>query len=287
MRFAKFSYAMLIFLLSFSFCTKGETTLDVMNREVAYLNYNKSAKVAEQIRKKSKVGSEDWLKSTLALAVSLHQRQPDVKAEKIRAAKLYQEIIDNSNGKPIKAKAMLLLARFASERDYLNDKSDNEKARELYSRIIKEFPESKLADAAALFKAQLDIYSTNKTEILKGIDFTLSWLKKRPTNVFASLQNHLIAGAYYRDLNDPVKSIEYNLKVEKLGLPPLTQMDYFYWNVANMAEISGMTNVAVKYYKKVITDVVSSGFAYESQIRLKELGIEPPELIDPFAESVK
>ena len=287
MRFAKTSYALLIFLFSFSFCTKGKTELDVMDREVAYLNYNKSAKLAEQVRSKSKVGSDEWLKSTLALAVSLHQRQPDVKSEKIRAAKLYQEIIDNSSGKPIKAKAMLLFARYASERDYLNDVPDNKKARGLYDRIIKEFPESKLADAAALFKAQLDIYSTNKTEILKGINFTLDWIKKRPTNVFASLQYQLIAGAYYRDLNDPVKSIEYNLKAEKLGLPPLTQMDYFYWNVANMAEKVGMTNTAVKYYKKVITDVVSSGFGYESQIRLKELGIEPPELIDPFAESVK
>ena len=48
-------------------------------------------------------------------------------------------------------------------------------------------------------------------------------------------------------------------------------MDYFYWNLANIAETGGQTNVAVKYYKKVITDVVGSGFAFESQIRLKEL----------------
>jgi len=286
-RSVDFFYALLIFLVTLPSYAKNETKLDVMNHEVAYLNYNKSAKLAEQIRLKSKVGSEEWLRSTLALAISLHQRQPDVKSEKIRAAKLYQEVIDNSNGKPIKAKAMFFLARFASERDYLNDKPDNAKSREFYSRIIKEFPESKLSDASALFKAQLDIYSTNKPEILKGINFTFAWLKKRPTNVFASLQYQLIANAYYRNLNDTVKSIEYNLKAEKLGLPPLTQMDYFYWNIANMAEMAGMTNVAVKYYKKVITDVVSSGFGYESQIRLKELGVNPPELVDPFAESVE
>ena len=273
--------------ISFPSNAENKSALDVLNREIAYLNYNKSAKLAEQVRSKSKVGSDEWLKSTLALAISLHQCQPDVKSEKNRAAKIYQEIIDNSNGKPIQAKAMLLLARFASERDYMNDKPDNAKARELYSRIIKEFPDSKLADAAALFKAQLDIYSTNKAEILKGIDFTLDWIKKRPTNLFTSLQYQLIARAYYRDLNDPLKSIEYDLEAEKIGLPPLTQLDYFYWNVANMAEISGQTNIAVKYYKKVITDVVSSGFAYESQIRLKELGITPPELVDPFAEAVE
>ena len=273
--------------ISFSSLAKTENPLDVVNKEVAYLNYNKSAKLAEQVRSKSEVGSDEWLKSTLALAISLHQCQPDVKSEKKRAAKLYQEIIDNSKNKPIQAKAMLLLARFASERDYLHDKSDKAKSRELYGRIIKEWPGSKLSDAAALFKAQLNIYSTNKAEILEGINFTLDWIKKRPTNLFASLQYQLIARAYYRDLNDPLKSVEYDLEAEKIGLPPLTQMDYFYWNVANVAEIGGQTNIAVKYYKKVITDVVSSGFAYESQIRLKELGITPPELVDPFAEAVK
>ncbi|MCK5852958.1 tetratricopeptide repeat protein [bacterium] len=287
MRFKNLFFALLMLFISFPSNAENKSALDVLNREIAYLNYNKSAKLAEQVRSKSKVGSDEWLKSTLALAISLHQCQPDVKSEKNRAAKIYQEIIDNSNGKPIQAKAMLLLARFASERDYMNDKPDNAKARELYSRIIKEFPDSKLADAAALFKAQLDIYSTNKAEILKGIDFTLDWIKKRPTNLFTSLQYQLIARAYYRDLNDPLKSIEYDLEAEKIGLPPLTQLDYFYWNVANMAEISGQTNIAVKYYKKVITDVVSSGFAYESQIRLKELGITPPELVDPFAEAVE
>ena len=287
MRFINLFFALLMLFISFSSFAKTETPLDVVNKEVAYLNYNKSAKLAEQVRLKSEVGSDEWLKSTLALAISLHQCQPDVKSEKIRAAKLYQEIIDNSKNKPIQAKAMLLLARFASERDYLHDKSDKAKARELYGRIIKEWPGSKLSDAAALFKAQLDIYSTNKAEILKGINFTLNWIKKRPTNLFASLQYQLIARAYYRDLNDPLKSVEYDLEAEKIGLPPLTQMDYFYWNVANVAEIGGQTNIAVKYYKKVITDVVSSGFAYESQIRLKELGITPPELVDPFAEAVK
>ena len=140
---------------------------------------------------------------------------------------------------------------------------------------------------AALFLAQLDIHSTNKQQVVKGIDFTLDWLKKRPTNIFASLQCQLIAGTYYNDLDNPGKAVGYNLKAEKLGLPPLTQMDHFYWKVANLAELAGMTNVAVKYYKKTITDVVSSGFAYESQIRLKELGVKPPELKDPFADSVK
>ena len=287
MRFIYLFFSLLILFISSSSYAENQTALDVMNREVAYLNYNKSAKIADQVRSKSKVGSDEWLKSTLALAISLHQCQPDVKSEKKRAAKLYQEIIDNSKNKPIQAKAMLLLARFASERDYLHDKSDKAKSRELYGRIIKEWPGSKLSDAAALFKAQLDIYSTNKAEILEGINFTLDWIKKRPTNLFASLQYQLIARAYYRDLNDPLKSVEYDLEAEKIGLPPLTQMDYFYWNVANVAEIGGQTNIAVKYYKKVITDVVSSGFAYESQIRLKELGITPPELVDPFAEAVE
>ncbi len=270
-------------------CSYGysETSLNSMRTELSYLNYNKSSKLAKQVRKISEKYSDEWMEATLALAISLHQNQPDVKSEKIRAAKLYQELIDAPNRNPIQAKAMLLLGRFESERDYLNDKPDNAKSRALYEKIIKEWPNTKLADSAALFKAQLDIYSTNKTEILKGINFTLDWIKNRPDNPFASLQYQLIATAYFRDLNDPLKSIDYNLKAEEIGLPPLTQMDYFYWNLANIAETGGQTNVAVKYYKKVITDVVGSGFAFESQMRLEELGVKPPKLEDPFAEAVE
>jgi len=265
----------------------SETLLDSTRTELSYLNYNKSSKLAKQVRKISKKYSDEWMESTLALAISLHQNQPDTKSEKIRAAKLYQELIDAPTRNPIQAKAMLLLGRFESERDYLNDKPDYTKSRALYAKIIKEWPNTKLADSAALFKAQLDIYSTNKNEILKGIDFTLDWIKTRPNNPFASLQYQLIATAYFRDLNDPLKSIDYFLKAEEIGLPPLTQMDYFYWNLANISEIGGQTNIAVKYYKKVITDVVGSGFAFESQIRLKEMGINPPILDDPFAEAVE
>ena len=275
-----------VFIFSSSYAN-SETLLDSTRTELSYLNYNKSSKLATQVRKISEKYSDEWMESTLALAISLHQNQPDVKSEKIRAAKLYQELIDAPKRNPIQAKAMLLLGRFESERDYLNDKPDYAKSRTLYEKIIKEWPDSKLADSAALFKAQLDIYSTNKNEILKGINFTLDWIKKRPDNPFASLQYQLIATSYFRDLNDPLKSIDYFLKAEKTGLPPLTQIDYFYWNIANIAERGGQTNVAVKYYKKVITDVVGSVFAFESQIRLKEMGIEPPVLEDPFAEAVE
>ncbi len=285
----KKSYVKIYCVALLFFCSGlfSETLLDSTRKEIGYLNYKKAAELAAQARKKAKPGSDEWLEATLALAVSLHQNQPDIKSEKHRAEKLYNELIEASAGKPIRAKAMLLLARMASERDYLNDKPDYSKSRELYEKIIKEFSSSKLADAAALFKAQLDIYSTNKNEILKGINFTLDWLKKRPDNLFASLQHQLIASAYFRDLNNPKKSVEYSLKAEKIGLPPLTQMDYFYWNLANVAQMGGQTNIAVKYYKKVISDVVSSGFAFESQIRLKELGVKPPELVDPFAEAAK
>jgi len=258
-----------------------------MNGELDFLNYSASAKLAEKIRKKTKVGSDKWLKSTFALALSLHQRQPDVKSEKLRAEKLYNELIKNSEGKIIQAKAMILLARMASERDYLNDKSDNSKAKRLYSEVIKKFPNTQVSDMAALFKAHLYVFSTNKEEIIEGINFTKEWLKKRPTNVFASLQYSLISDRYYRYFNDPKRAVEYSLEAERAGLPPLIQLDHFYWNVANKAELAGMTNLAVKYYKKVITDVVSSGFAYESQMRLRELGVEPPKLIDPFAVQEK
>ena len=219
MKFKILSFLFVFFFFACYCYSKPVVTLSEMNNELDFLNYSKSAAIAKKIRKKAKVGSDEWLQATFALAVSLHQRQPDVKSEKLHAEKLYNEVIKNSAGKKIKAKAMILLARMASERDYLNDKPEKLKSKQLYSEVIKEFPNTKLADMAALFKAQLDIFSTDKEDVAKGISFTLDWLKKRPTNIFASLQYSLLADTYYRRFNDSRKSVEYSLKAEKAGLP--------------------------------------------------------------------
>ncbi len=273
-----------IFYCSFAF---SETSLDLARTEIAYLNYKKAAKLAEKAKKNAKPGSDEWMEATLALAVSLHQNQPDTKSEKDRAGKLYDELIEASAGNPIQAKTMYLRARLADQIDYLKDKPDKAKARELYERIIIEWPSSRLKHAAALHKAQLDIFSNDKNKFQQGMEFMNEWLKKYPTNLFASLQWQLLGTAYHRNLDEPFKAMETYLKAEEVGLPPLTQLDSFYWLVAGLASEGGETNIAVKYYKKIITDIKSSGFAFESQMRLKELGVKPPPLVDPFADAVE
>ncbi len=274
----------------FLFCCSyaySETQLDSVRAEISYLNYKKAAKLAEQIRKKTKPGSDEWIESTFALAVSLHQSQPDIKSEKQRAGKLYDKLIEVSAEKSIQVKAMLLRAKLADQIDYLNDEIDKAKARKLYNRIIKECPESRLKHVAALNKAQLDIFSSDEKDFQRGMKFMKSWLEKYPTNMLASLQWQLLGTAYYRNIDEPLKAMEVYLKAEAVGLPPLTQLDSYYWMVAGLASKGGNTNIAIKYFKKIITDIKSSGFAFESQIRLKELGVDPPELIDPFAKAVE
>jgi hypothetical protein len=62
----------------------------------------------------------------------------------------------------------------------------------------------------------------------------------------------------------------------------MTQLDAFFWQAANLAEQAGDADTAAAYYARIILECARSGYGYESQLRLKALGREPPPLTDPF-----
>ncbi len=60
-------------------------------------------------------------------------------------------------------------------------------------------------------------------------------------------------------------------------------LDAFYWKVANLAAQAGQRELAIEYYRHIISVIQRTRFAYESGLRLRQLGVEPPPLVDPFA----
>jgi len=253
-------------------------------REVGYLNYRGAAPQFEKLREQAEPQSDAWSEATIGLAVCLHHRQPDVKGDKDRAAKLYEEAIDAADGKPVQAQAMLLRARLADQVDYHGDSPDPGKARALYDRILKQWPESPLIHQVALHRAQLAVYSMRRDKVRAGIDEMRSWLERYPNNPLAALQWNLIAMAHSYPLREPAGAVAAYRKAEKSGLPRHVKRDSFYWRLAGLAEQAEDRETAIAYYRRIITEVQRSGFAYESQLRLRELGEEPPPLVNPFAE---
>jgi hypothetical protein len=93
----------------------------------------------------------------------------------------------------------------------------------------------------------------------------------------------LIARANIYPLEAPAEAAAAYIKAEEVGLPPNTKRDAYYWRLANLAQAGGDRETAIRYYRRIIEEVKRTGFAYEAQLRIRELGEEPPELADPFS----
>ncbi len=270
---------------SFFPCAAAESRMAAAWSEVSYLNFRGALRLFRAEQQGSAPGGEAWLESSLGLALCYQHRQPDTRADKEKAAALYDRIIQAAAGNPIQALALLLRARLADQVDYYGDKPDPETARKLYSELLEKWPSSPLVHRAVLYLAQLDIFSMSPAGARRGIQRLRAWLGKHPHNPLAYLQWELIALASMDPLHDPRGAVQAFEHAEAAGLPSFTQWDAFYWRLANLALEAGDKPTAARYFRRIITRVKRSGFAYEAQQRLREMGIEPPPLPDPFAAS--
>jgi len=253
-------------------------------QEIGYNNFRGAAPFFRRLRDAAEPGSDAWIEATMGLALAYQHRQPDTKSDKDRAAALYDELIRATEGNPVQALALLMRARLADQIDYYGDQPDPETARKLYGRIIRQWPQSPYVHRAALYIAQLDVFSMTRDGAEKGVRFMREWLQQHPRNPLAYLQWELIAYASMYPLDRPADAVAAFRKAEEAGLPPFTKWDSFYWRVANLAQKAGDRATAAAYFRRIITDVQRSGFAYEAAERLRELGETPPPLVDPFAE---
>jgi outer membrane protein assembly factor BamD (BamD/ComL family) len=253
-------------------------------REVAFLNYGKAAGLFEKLRNSQAAGSESWRRSSLALAVCLHQKQPDVESDKAKAARLYDELLAGAADADTTPLALLFAARLADKSDFPGDTPDPATAASLYARLMREFPGSAPAHEAAVHLAQQRIFSGDEREARRGIEELQAWAEAHPGNPAEGLQWLEIGGAWRHPFNDPARAVEAFVRAEQAGLPPMTRRDAFFWRVANLAGKSGNTAVSTRYFERIIVEQPRSAYGYLAQRRIAALGGTPPPLEDPFAD---
>ncbi|MFC1498128.1 tol-pal system YbgF family protein [Verrucomicrobiota bacterium] len=247
-----------------------------------FLQYKKAALIFEQEQAKTKKGSEDWINASIGLATSLQYAQPDEKADKDKAVKIFDEIIKLTDKNPKQALALLQRARLADQVDYYKDEPDPETAEKLYLRLLKDWPEHPLTHYAVLYLSHINIFSMKKEEASQGVKRLEGWLEKYPDNPLAATQWALIGFANIKPLDDPAKAVAAFKKAVGIGLPKNIMHDLYYWRITRLANMAGDKESEVEYLKKLITDLRLNDFAYESQLLLKEMGEEVPEIKNPF-----
>ncbi len=262
------------------------SALEKAQREIALQNFKGALPMMEEIRAVAQDGSDDWLAATIGMAVCYHQRQPDTESDKKEAAQLYETVINKTNGKKHKLEplALFMRARLADLIDYHSDTPDPKTAKDCYEKLMEAWPEHELAGYAALFRAVQEVESGDAKRVRAGVDLLKSWLEKHPKNPLAATQWSLIAQAYMLNLDEPANAVSAYRKVLDAGLVDM-RPDKTFWRIAIMAQKAGDKKTAIEFYTRIINEVPRSPFGYESQLRLKDLGVEnPPELQNPFED---
>jgi tetratricopeptide (TPR) repeat protein len=251
-------------------------------QDVAYLDYRRAAPHFEAVRKSAVPGSREWHEATLGFALCLHQRQPDVKSDKEAASELYDALIAATDGNEIQATALLLRGKLAQLIDYYGDEEDFEAAAGFYRRILSDWPDSKCADEAALYLAQCSFFSMDREEAGKAADVLEKWLAAHKASRYASSHWLLLALAHRMPLENQAAAVDASIKAVEAGLPKEIALDEVYWRIATMAKNSGRNEIARDFYARIIVEVQRSRYTYSAWQCIREMGYEPPDLVDPF-----
>jgi len=114
--------------------------------------------------------------------------------------------------------------------------------------------------------------------VQQGSDVLEAWLKERPDDPMNSGMWLYVGSAYKGTMKDDKSALAAYIKAVEVGLLDVNGAGDVYWNIAKLSRQQGNEAQAVKYYRKVILEAAASGLAYESQIALREMGYEAPEI---------
>ena len=260
----------------------GTNSLSKAWNEVAYLNFRMALPLFENTMKDSPENSAISYEAKLGLALCLHQQRPDTQNDKLRAAKLYDELITSSSNSHIRATALLLRGRLFQLADYPGDQPDPANAATLYHTILQDYPDSPCANEAALYLAQTAIFTMNVNAASNAVGNLKQWIIDHPRNPQAANQWMLIGMAQQQPLNNINAAIDAYTNAISCGLPPEEKKDILYWRIASMAQKCGRTNLARDFYSRIITEIKRSSYSFMAQQRIREMGFKPPPLINPF-----
>jgi tetratricopeptide (TPR) repeat protein len=195
------------------------------------------------------------------------------------ATRLFQLLLDKAPRSRFVPRAMMNLGRIAELVDYSGDVSDRDAARQWYSKAMEAARGTPLEGEATLRIAATYIQSYEKEPIAKGLGLLRGYLQDHPRDPLASAMWQYMGETYFYPLQDYRSSLDCYKKADGLGLLEEGREGPIYWRMAVMADrYLHDRDTAIECYRKIIIKTPTSGKAYEAQLALKALGVEPPKI---------
>ena len=272
--------------------------------EIRTFSYKQAYELFSQAMDQAKTGSPQWQQAAYGRAVCAQQISPPTKAKMAEAEALYHQLIQASPDSKFAPRAMLNLGRIAELSDYYRDRINLPAARDWYQKVADRWPDKPIAGEAILRVAATYVQSYQEQQVRKGVKVLADWLEKHPKDPLASAMWQYMGDAYFYPLADYdarraaagsgqsrpadanahkrdsyAKALDCYEQADRIGLMEKGREGLVYWRMAVLADrYLKDRKRAIKYYRKIIVAAPTSGKAYEAQLAMKKLGVEPPKI---------
>jgi tetratricopeptide (TPR) repeat protein len=196
----------------------------------------------------------------------------------------------------------MALARQADTPDLEKDR-DPKRARELYERLLRDWPEHILTDEAVLRLALLSIQEAYipdtavwgdmwiarfplaerdrlETEAARRLE---EHLKKRPGGILAAPM-HVTLGNLYERRGRWQEAVNAWIAADAAGIPGLGDRATLYHRIARVAELKlGQYDVAARWYERIVTDIRRDARYYVALLAAERCRAKAPSAPAPSA----
>lgn len=258
----------------------ADRLIEQASGEVAGLNFSEGLRLFDQALTTLDPASPAWPRATFGKAMCAQHVMPPT-AQLIESSRTsFEALLAQAPDSPLAPRVTIDLGRLCELRDYPGDVIDLDGARVWYQKAIDRWPDSDIADEAALWLAGTYIQVTDDdAAVRRGVAMLDAWLARRPGNAIAATMWLYLADTRFVRLHEIDAALDCYIRADELGLPVETKAGAIYWRIAVLAEgRPGRLPVAVAYYQKIIRNAPTSGRAYEAQIALRRLAAGHPEV---------
>ena len=253
--------------------------LDEAAANITYLSFDQALPQYQAVAKLVPEGSAQWQEAIFGEAVCQHQIMPASAYSIGEAKRLFSLLVIKCPDSRFTPRAMMNLGRIAELTDYQGDVSDREAARTWYEKAAQAAQGTPMEAEATLRIAATYVQTYQKEQVLQGIALLRDYVEKHPKDVMASAMWQYMGESYFYPLADYRNSLDCYKTADLLGLVESGREGKVYWRMAVMADrYLQDRDTAIAYYRKIIIKTPTSGKAYESQLALKRLGVEPPRI---------
>lgn len=216
--------------------------------------------------------SDTHLQALYGLATSWNLRRPD--ADPVKAAALFQKVVDQAPSHDLAAWSLLALARI-KHLVPVGDEPDYVAVRKAYQECISRFPEHLAGEEAFLYLQSTLVATLSEDDARTGAAALEKFISNRPTSVFISPACSLLAQCYAA-LHQPDKRLAAMIKAvdteERDPLNPVQDKALGFWTIGTIAEFeAGDFDAARHYYRRLIAEYPNDIRCYGAKVALKRM----------------